>query len=83
MGQPVATFPFYFNTIVNDIRLDQLDKISAKSTAHTPPTTPPTIAPVWLELDVDFVEGFAAVVVDDAALDVAVLDVAMDDVAVG
>jgi hypothetical protein len=31
-GQPVVQFPFFFQTTVNDIRLDQLDKISAKST---------------------------------------------------
>jgi hypothetical protein len=30
-GQPVAELPFFFGTQVNDIRLDQLDKISAKS----------------------------------------------------
>ncbi len=30
-GQPVVNFPFFFNTKVADIRLDQLDKISAKS----------------------------------------------------
>ena len=30
-GQPRLTFPFFFDTEVNDIRLDQLDKISAKS----------------------------------------------------
>ena len=30
-GQPKVHFPFYFDTEVNDIRLDQLDKISAKS----------------------------------------------------
>jgi hypothetical protein len=30
-GQPVVHFPFFFNTKVNDIRLDQLDQISAKS----------------------------------------------------
>ena len=31
-GQPVVHFPFYFGTTVNDIRLDQLDQISAKAT---------------------------------------------------
>jgi hypothetical protein len=31
-GQPVVHFPFFFNTTVDDIRLDQLDQISAKST---------------------------------------------------
>jgi hypothetical protein len=31
-GQPKFQFPFFFETDVNDIRLDQLDKISAKST---------------------------------------------------
>jgi hypothetical protein len=31
-GQPVVHFPFFFDTTVDDIRLDQLDKISAKST---------------------------------------------------
>ena len=31
-GQPKVTLPFYFETQVNSIRLDQLDKISAKST---------------------------------------------------
>jgi hypothetical protein len=31
-GQPKVVLPFYFETQVNDIRLDQLDKISAKST---------------------------------------------------
>jgi hypothetical protein len=31
-GQPVVHFPFYFDTAVDNIRLDQLDKISAKST---------------------------------------------------
>ena len=31
-GQPVVHLPFYFNTKVDDIRLDQLDQISAKST---------------------------------------------------
>jgi hypothetical protein len=31
-GQPVVTFPFFFDTKVDNIRLDQLDKISAKST---------------------------------------------------
>ncbi len=31
-GQPAAVLPFFFETEVNDIRLDQLDKISAKST---------------------------------------------------
>ena len=30
-GQPVVQFPFFFNTKVDDIRLDQLDKISTKS----------------------------------------------------
>ena len=30
-GQPAVHFPFYFDTQVNDIRLDQLDKISAKA----------------------------------------------------
>jgi len=30
-GQPVVHFPFYFNTKVDDIRLDQLDQISAKA----------------------------------------------------
>jgi hypothetical protein len=30
-GQPVVHFPFFFGTKVDDIRLDQLDKISAKS----------------------------------------------------
>jgi len=31
-GQPIVHFPFYFDTKVNDIRLDQLDQISAKAT---------------------------------------------------
>ena len=31
-GQPVAHLPFYFGTKVDNIRLDQLDQISAKST---------------------------------------------------
>ena len=31
-GQPVVHFPFFFDTEVSNIRLDQLDKISAKST---------------------------------------------------
>jgi hypothetical protein len=31
-GQPVVHFPFFFGTQVKDIRLDQLDQISAKST---------------------------------------------------
>jgi len=31
-GQPVVHFPFFFDTTVENIRLDQLDKISAKST---------------------------------------------------
>ena len=31
-GQPVVQFPFFFDTKVNDIRLDQIDKLSAKST---------------------------------------------------
>jgi hypothetical protein len=30
-GLPVVNFPFFFGTRVNDIRLDQLDKISAKA----------------------------------------------------
>jgi hypothetical protein len=30
-GQPRFTFPFFFDTRVDEIRLDQLDKISAKS----------------------------------------------------
>ena len=30
-GQPTSSLPFFFETDVNDIRLDQLDKISAKS----------------------------------------------------
>ena len=30
-GQPVVHFPFYFDTKVDDIRLDQLDQISAKA----------------------------------------------------
>jgi hypothetical protein len=30
-GQPRVQFPFFFDTEVDDIRLDQLDKISAKS----------------------------------------------------
>jgi hypothetical protein len=30
-GQPVVHLPFYFNTKVDDIRLDQLDQVSAKS----------------------------------------------------
>lgn len=30
-GQPVVRFPFFFQTKVDDIRLDQLDKISVKS----------------------------------------------------
>jgi hypothetical protein len=30
-GQPRLTFPFFFDTQVNDIRLDQLDKITAKN----------------------------------------------------
>jgi hypothetical protein len=33
-GQPVARFPFYFNTSVNDIRLDQLDQISMRSSIN-------------------------------------------------
>src|SRR6202012_5789140 len=32
LGQPVVQFPFFFQTTVDNIRLDQLDKISAKST---------------------------------------------------
>jgi hypothetical protein len=31
-GQPVVTFPFFFGTQVDNIRLDQLDQISAKAT---------------------------------------------------
>lgn len=31
-GQPVVHLPFYFGTEVNDIRLDQLNQISAKAT---------------------------------------------------
>jgi hypothetical protein len=31
-GQPALQFPFFFNTEVANIRLDQLDKISAKTT---------------------------------------------------
>ncbi|MCE0522519.1 MAG: hypothetical protein LV480_06375 [Methylacidiphilales bacterium] len=31
-GQPVVHFPFFFDTKVDNIRLDQLDQISAKST---------------------------------------------------
>jgi hypothetical protein len=31
-GQPVVNFPFFFDTEVDNIRLDQLDKISARST---------------------------------------------------
>lgn len=31
-GQPVVHFPFFFDTKVDDIRLDQLDQISAKAT---------------------------------------------------
>ena len=31
-GQPVFHFPFFFDTKVNDVRLDELDKISAKAT---------------------------------------------------
>jgi len=31
-GQPVFHFPFFFDTTVDNVRLDQLDKISAKST---------------------------------------------------
>ena len=31
-GQPVVQLPFYFETKVDDIRLDQLDQISARST---------------------------------------------------
>ena len=31
-GQPVVHFPFYFDTKVENIRLDQLDQISVKST---------------------------------------------------
>src|ERR1700682_4920542 len=31
-GQPAAQLPFFFETKVDDIRLDQLDKLSAKST---------------------------------------------------
>ncbi|MEI9999600.1 MAG: hypothetical protein WDO13_10755 [Verrucomicrobiota bacterium] len=31
-GQPVATLPFFFDTKVDNIRLDQLDQISARST---------------------------------------------------
>jgi len=30
-GQPVVNFPFYFDTKVDNIRLDQLDQISAKA----------------------------------------------------
>ena len=30
-GQPAVQFPFFFDTQVNNIRLDQLDKISAKN----------------------------------------------------
>ncbi len=30
-GQPVVHFPFFFGTKVDDVRLDQLDQISAKS----------------------------------------------------
>jgi hypothetical protein len=33
-GQPVVHFPFFFNTKVDDIRLDQLDKISVKSSIN-------------------------------------------------
>lgn len=31
-GQPVVHFPFFYDTTVDNIRLDQLDKISVKST---------------------------------------------------
>jgi hypothetical protein len=31
-GQPIARLPFFFNTYVDNIRLDQLDQVSAKST---------------------------------------------------
>lgn len=31
-GQPVIHFPFFFDTKANDVRLDQLDQISAKAT---------------------------------------------------
>jgi len=31
-GQPIVHFPFYFDTKVDDVRLDQLDQISAKAT---------------------------------------------------
>jgi hypothetical protein len=33
-GQPAAELPFYFESRVDEIRLDQLDKISAKSTIN-------------------------------------------------
>jgi len=33
-GQPVVHLPFYFDTKVDDIRLDQLDQISAKSSIN-------------------------------------------------
>jgi len=33
-GQPVVHFPFFFDTSVDNIRLDQLNKISAKSTIN-------------------------------------------------
>jgi len=33
-GQPVVRFPFFFDTKVDNIQLDQLDKISAKSTIN-------------------------------------------------
>jgi hypothetical protein len=33
-GQPVFHFPFFINAKVDDIRLDQLDKISAKSSVN-------------------------------------------------
>jgi len=33
-GQPVVRFPFYYNTQVDNIRFDQLDQISAKTTIN-------------------------------------------------
>lgn len=33
-GEPVVHFPFFINTKVDDIRLDQLDKISVKSSVN-------------------------------------------------
>ena len=33
-GQPAVQFPFFFRTKVDDIRLDQLDQISAKSSVN-------------------------------------------------